>query len=161
MSGCNNFIKAHAYHDREMSAAERQAFESHLQDCPDCQVELGNVRRMSRALVAYQTPEPRAHWLAELQRGADKRVPLPDAEVLRTLRPMAAAAAVVLACGVGWMGFRARPGSATSSPGDAGMSLAADSAAANFKAASPTQEQDQLQMAQWIVADLNHEAGYE
>ena len=48
---CDRAAQLHAYHDGELSPAERDAVEAHLRNCVDCAELLADLRRVS-ALVA-------------------------------------------------------------------------------------------------------------
>ena len=70
-----------AFADRKSDAADRETVETHLELCPECRTEIGELRRV----VAAETPRRRAHLFA-----------------------LAASLAVVLA-GAVWIGSRPTP----------------------------------------------------
>jgi anti-sigma factor RsiW len=46
-----------AYYDGELSETRRQQVEEHLSDCPACQAELAELRKLSKLLLEVPAPE--------------------------------------------------------------------------------------------------------
>ena len=97
MVDCENRVRLDAYHDGELSPAERSDVEAHLRDCQSCAAELAAIRRMSGAFADTTPREPSHEQL--LQLAASVRAEPSDARMLlRLFRGTAVAAAVLLAC---------------------------------------------------------------
>ena len=97
MVDCENRVRLDAYHDGELSPAERSDIEAHLRDCPSCAAELAAIRGLSGAFADTTPREPSHGQLLQLARGV--RAEPPDARMLlRLFRGTAVAAAVLLAC---------------------------------------------------------------
>ena len=58
MVDCKNRVRLDAYHDGELSPAERSDVEAHLRDCQSCAAELAAMRRMSDAFADAAPREP-------------------------------------------------------------------------------------------------------
>src|SRR6476660_6198074 len=97
MVDCENRVRLDAYHDGELSPAERSDVEAHLRDCVSCAAELAAIRTMCGAF-ADAIPRQLSHeQLVELARSvgtesSDVRM------LLRLFRVTAVAASVLLAC---------------------------------------------------------------
>src|ERR1700743_211642 len=52
MRTCSYGPTVDAYHDGELSPAERIAFEKHLAECPPCQADLAQTRMLAAVLAA-------------------------------------------------------------------------------------------------------------
>ncbi|HET9709746.1 MAG TPA: anti-sigma factor, partial [Gemmatimonadales bacterium] len=95
----------HAYLDGELAPVERERVDTHLKGCPACQARLAEERaileRASRLLGMATPPERAMPPLTQL-----RRPPV----IWRLRRPLAWAATLILAVGLGWYarGFRAR-----------------------------------------------------
>lgn len=87
----------HAYLDGELAPIERERVDAHLRGCPACQARLEEERalieRSSRLLGLAAPPERAMPPLQELR---------PPRLTWRLRRPLAWAATVVLAVGIGW-----------------------------------------------------------
>ena len=90
---CDRLIQVHQYHDGELPAGERDAFDAHLKSCTECQDLLTDLRGMSRMLIAAPMV-----GIADdaMQRLRDARYVLPDTGVLKIAGWLTAAAAAVL-----------------------------------------------------------------
>ena len=97
MVDCGNRVRLDAYHDGELSPAERAAVEAHLRDCPSCAAELAAIRGMSAAFADAPPREPSHEQLLALARGV-RAEPSDARMLLRLFRATAVAAAVLLAC---------------------------------------------------------------
>src|SRR3954464_7322427 len=97
MVDCEFRVRLDAYHDGELSPAERSDLQAHLQGCPSCAAELAAIRTISGAFAGATPQEPSHEQL--LQLAASVRAEPYDARMLlRLFRATAIAAAVVLAC---------------------------------------------------------------
>jgi Putative zinc-finger len=87
----------HAYLDGELASVERERVDTHLKGCPACQARLAEERaiieRASRLLGMAAPPERAAPPLQQLRQ---------PRLAWRLRRPLAWAATVVLAVGLGW-----------------------------------------------------------
>jgi len=143
MADCENQVRLDAYHDGELSPAERSDVEAHLRDCPSCAAELAAVRRMSGAFAATPPREPSHEQLLQLARNV--RVESSDARMLlRLFRGTAVAAAVLLACALAGALYLSQRTKAAAHEAMVLDHLAIGSQSAAF-ATDP---------AQWIVDDL-------
>jgi hypothetical protein len=62
-----------AFHDRELPISELIAIESHVQTCPPCSRELGELREVAQALRLTASPGPSDDWTG-LQPGVISRM---------------------------------------------------------------------------------------
>jgi anti-sigma factor RsiW len=53
---CDREAEVHAYHDRQLGPAAREAFEEHLANCPDCAGLLADLRGVSGLILAAAMP---------------------------------------------------------------------------------------------------------
>src|SRR4051812_45379020 len=53
---CDRAAQVHAYHDRQLGPAAREAFELHLESCRDCAALLRELRAISRIVAAAPLP---------------------------------------------------------------------------------------------------------
>lgn len=87
----------HAYLDGELPPVERERVDTHLKGCPACQARLAEERalieRASRLLGMAAPPERALPPLAELRK---------PRLIWRLRRPLAWAATIILAVGIGW-----------------------------------------------------------
>jgi hypothetical protein len=80
MVDCGNQVRLDAYHDGELSPAERCGVEAHLRDCPSCAAELAAMRGMSATFADTIPREPSHEQLLQLARSVPRRaVRRPDA----------------------------------------------------------------------------------
>src|SRR6478752_3355474 len=97
MIKCENRVRLDAYHDGELSPAERADVEAHLRICPSCAAELAAMRRVSGVFANTPAREPSHEQLLQLAESVS--VEWSDARILlRLFRVTAVAAAVLLAC---------------------------------------------------------------
>src|SRR5690349_25121378 len=96
MVDCGNRVRLDAYHDGELSPAERSDVEAHLRDCPACAADLAAMRRMSGAFADAAPREPSHEQLLRLARSV-RAEPAGGRMLLRLFRGTAVAAAVLLA----------------------------------------------------------------
>jgi anti-sigma factor RsiW len=50
--GCDRIEYIHRYHDGELSPADREAAEAHIQDCADCRRALAELQSLSSLITA-------------------------------------------------------------------------------------------------------------
>ena len=97
MVDCEDRVRLDAYHDGELSPAERSDVEAHLRDCPSCAAELAAIRSMSGAFADATPREPSHGQLLQLARSV--RAEQSEARMLlRLFRGAAVAAVVLLTC---------------------------------------------------------------
>ena len=97
MVDCENRVRLDAYHDGELSPAERSVVEAHLRDCTSCAADLAAIRRVSGAFADTTLREPSHEQLLQLARSV-RAEPSDARMLLRLFRGTAVAAAVLLAC---------------------------------------------------------------
>ena len=115
MVDCENRVRLDAYHDGELSPAERSDVEAHLRDCPSCAAELAAIRRMSGAFADTTPREPSHEQLLRLARSV-RAEPSDARMLLRLFRGTAVAAAVLILLGIiGWYLIDTRRAEARSS----------------------------------------------
>src|SRR6059058_2375341 len=90
---CERSNQVHQYHDGELPAGERDAFEAHLKSCAECQALLTELRAMSRMFAAAPMAEISDDAMERI-RGA--RYVLPDTGVMKIAGWLTAAAAAIL-----------------------------------------------------------------
>ena len=97
MVDCEDRVRLDAYHDGELSPAERSDVEAHLRDCPSCVAELAAIRGMSSAFADAAPRGPSHERLLQLARSV-RAGPSDARMLLRLFRGTAVAAAVLLGC---------------------------------------------------------------
>ena len=143
MVNCGNRIRLDAYHDGELSPAERAGVEAHLRDCPSCAAELAAIRGISAAFADAAPRGPSHVQLLQLARSV--RAEASDARMLlRLFRRTAVAAAVLLACTLAAGAYLSQQTNAAAQEGMILDHLAGGPQSVAF-AADP---------AQWIADDL-------
>src|SRR5688572_5353642 len=90
---CPQIPEVHAYHDDELSPAQRLAVESHLIECDACAALLNDLRQVSRRVAAAPLPDVSA---IPFNRYYDVWDQHRDRSVLRISSWLTAAAAAVL-----------------------------------------------------------------
>src|SRR5689334_6851742 len=53
---CDRAAQVHAYHDRQLGPAAREALELHLESCSECAALLGELRAISRMIADAPLP---------------------------------------------------------------------------------------------------------
>jgi anti-sigma factor RsiW len=156
MVNCENRVRLDAYHDGELSPAERSDVEAHLRDCPSCAAELAAMRGMSGAFADATPREPSHEQLLELARSV--RAERSDARMLlRLFRGTAVAAAVLLACalaGAVYLSQRTKAAAHEAMVLDHIASWSRATAFANDPVNDQRQSEEQVRLAQWIADDL-------
>ena len=146
MSKCEGGRRVDAWHDGQMNAQERQAMEAHLRECPDCAREAEEARRMSRFMASARLPGLPPGGRERLMRLGGRRA---EFTLVRLSEYVMAAAAMVLACCVGWLAVSGERSAAT----ERTPSLW-ESAAVTPRTEALSANETESYMARWIVADL-------
>jgi anti-sigma factor RsiW len=151
---CDKSAQVHAYHDGELDLAAARAVEAHVAECPPCAGLLDELRRLTRMIAdaPFRAMPDRAmsrfhgSWNAAHERGA-----------LRTVSWLTAAAAAVLAIGIGmWPAHREAAPAARSNAWE----IAALTPPAPAHAGAAGEDgSDLVQVAQWIANDLSDGGG--
>jgi len=149
MNACEHTRRLSAYHDGEVSGAEREALEAHLAQCPACAAELARLRRLSSLLAQAERPKMPAGVLDRLHRSADDLAAADLRRVAKTF--LAAAASILLVCGI-WL-WQAN---GAAEPAEAIPVW--ESLAARQQVLTAGSEE---QLAQWIVQDLERKNGHD
>jgi anti-sigma factor RsiW len=156
MVDCENRVRLDAYHDGELSPAERSDVEAHLRDCPSCAAELAVIRRMSGAFADTTPREPSHEELLQLARSV-RAEPSDARMLLRLFRGTAVAAAVLLACSLAGAAYLSQRTKAAAHEAMVLDHVAIWSRAAAF-ATGPVSDgrrtEEQVLLAQWIADDL-------
>jgi anti-sigma factor RsiW len=156
MVDCEDRVRLDAYHDGELSPAERSDVEAHLRDCPSCAAELAAMRRMSGAFADTAPPEPSHGQLLQLARSV-RAEPSDARMLLRLFRATAVAAAVLLACALAGAVYLSRRTKA-----EAHEAMVLDLVATRPQSAAfaidpvsdERRSEQQVLLAQWIADDL-------
>jgi anti-sigma factor RsiW len=146
MSNCSFNPQLDAYHDGELTADARAAFESHLRDCPACSEQLAQLRAMSQMFA--NAPQLRLSQIAlhrlhgRIDAGADQGL-------LRLGWTINAIAASLLLVGSVWLTRISNPPSTPeAAPPWIGVPVVAQTDPAYHEiAATPA--------AQWYLADAS------
>ena len=161
MVDCGNPVRLDAYHDGELSPAERADVEAHVRDCPPCAAELAAIRRLSAAFAEAPPREPSDAQLMRLARGvrAERYGAEPSDErmLLRLFRATAVAAAVLLACtlaGAAYLSQRTRAAAHEAMILDHVAMGSRSAALAGGPGGEGRQSEEQVLLAQWIAEDL-------
>jgi anti-sigma factor RsiW len=159
---CDRAAQVHAYHDRQLGPATCEAFELHLAQCAECAALLGELRAISRAIVAAPLPAVASNinerlydaWYVAQQRG-----------VLRMSSWLTGAAAAVL---VGALLLTPKGNPSNDNPGVAVATNAQQQlqqATWEAVALMPPPERlsdrpdEYVELAQWIATDLSDNPG--
>jgi anti-sigma factor RsiW len=151
MVDCDKPVRLDAYHDGELSPAERAEVEAHLRECPACAAELAAIRAMSGAFADAAPPEPSREQLMQVAR-AVRAEPSDARLLLRLFRGAAVAAAVLLAGALAAGVHLSRQTKAAAHEAMVLDHVAMPSPAAF--AAGPAGAEQQVLLAQWIADDL-------
>jgi anti-sigma factor RsiW len=156
MDDCENRVRLNAYHDGELSPAERSDVESHLRDCPSCAAELAVIRRMSAAFADTPPSEPSHEQLLQLARSV--RAESSDVRtLLRLFRGTAVAAAVLLACslaGAVYLSQRTKAAAHETMVLDHVTTWSQSAAFAADPVDDGRRSEQEVAMARWIADDL-------
>ena len=156
MVECANQVRLDAYHDGELSPADRSDVEAHLRDCPSCAAQLAAIRRMSGAFAEATPRDPSHEQLLQLARSvraeaSDERM------LLRLFRVTAIAAAVLLACalaGAVYLSQRTKAAAHEAMVLDHVAIWSRPAALASDPVSDEGQSEQQVAMARWIADDL-------
>jgi anti-sigma factor RsiW len=156
MIDCENQVRLNAYHDGELSPADRSHVEAHLRDCPSCAAELTAIRRTSESFAETPPPEPSHEQLLQLARSV-RAEPSDVPMLLRLFRTTAVAAAVLLACslaGATYLSQRTRAAAHEAMVLDHMATWSQSTAVATDPVSDQRLSEQQLAVAQWIADDL-------
>ena len=156
MVDCENKVRLDAYHDGELSLAERSDVEAHLRDCPLCAAELAAIRSMSGAFADSTPREPSHEQLLQLARSV-RAEPSDARMLLRLFRGTAVAAAVLLACalaGAVYLSQRTKAAAHEAMVLDHVATWSQPAGFATDPVSDELQSDQQVRLAQWIADDL-------
>ena len=156
MADCENRVRLDAYHDGELSPAERSDVEAHLRDCSSCAAELAAIRRMSGAFADTTPREPSHEQLLQLARSV-RAEPSDARMLLRLFRRTALAAAVLLACalaGAVYLSQRTKAAAHEAMVLDHVATWSQPAVFATDPVSDERQSEQQVRQAQWIADDL-------
>lgn len=147
---CDQLHLIHAYHDGELSPERAGEVESHMRGCAVCEAELASLRAMSLRLRAIALPAMPVDLPARVRA---KFADVPDGAALRLASWLTAAAAMVIAASLVWLGAGSNPTSATK----AGPMVAWERAAIsdNQRITQTSSLGEEFQLAQELVDDLS------
>ena len=157
MVDCEKRVRLDAYHDGELSPAERSDVEAHLRDCPSCAAELAAIRGMSGAFADTTPREPSHEQLLELARSVRAAPPSDARMLLRLFRGTAVAAAVLLACAVAgavYLSQRTKAAAHEAMVLDHVATRSRPAAFATDPLSDARRSEQQVRLAQWIADDL-------
>jgi anti-sigma factor RsiW len=156
MVDCENRVRLDAYHDGELSPAQRYEVEAHLRDCPSCAAELAAIRGMSGAFADTAPPEPSHERLSQLARSV-RAEPSDARMLLRLFRGTAVAAALLLACalaGAVYLSQRTKAAAHEAMVLDHVATWSRSAALATDPVSDGRQSEQEVLLAQWIADDL-------
>ena len=156
MVDCENRVRLDAYHDGELSPAERSGVEAHLRECPSCAAELAAMRRVSGAFADTSPREPSHEQLVQLARSV-RAEPSDARMLLRLFRGTAVAAALLLACalaGAVYLSQRTKAEAHEAMVLDHVTTWSRSAAFATDPVSDGRQSEQQVLLAQWIADDL-------
>lgn len=148
---CDQLHLIHAYHDGELSPERAREVESHMRGCAVCVAELASLRAMSLRLRAIAVPAMPAELPAQVRASlAD----VPDKAALRLASWLTAAAAMVIAASLVWLGTGSTHTSTTTK---SGPMVAWERAAVsdNQRITQSSTLGEEFQLAQEVVDDLS------
>ena len=152
MVDCENQLRLNAYHDGELSPAERSDVEAHLRHCPSCAAELAAMRSVSGAFADTPPREPSYEQLLTIARSV--RAESSDARMLLKLfRGAAVAAAVLIASSLAGAAYLSKKSKAAAHETMVLDHVAVWSRSA-ARATDPVNDEQQVAMARWIADDL-------
>jgi anti-sigma factor RsiW len=150
MNECPESGRLSAYHDGELSAAERAAVEAHLAGCRACAAERARLDRLSRRVREAGPAEMPAEVLDRLHRSIDQQ---PRIVVLHMAEALAAVAASILILAGVWLWRVAGTSEqAASIPVWETVAVAPQDAVA---------AQSQEQLALWMAHDLSRKGAHD
>jgi anti-sigma factor RsiW len=156
MVDCENRVRLDAYHDGELSPAERTGVEAHLRDCPSCAAELAAMRGISGAFADAAPPEPSDERLLALARSVHAE-PSDARMLLGLFRTTAVAAAVLLACALAggvYLSQRSKAAAHEAVVLDHVATWSRPVAIATDPVSDEREYEQRVLLAQWIADDL-------
>jgi anti-sigma factor RsiW len=158
MVDCENHVRLDAYHDGELSPAERSDVEAHLRDCPSCAAELAAMRGMSGAFADTAPREPSHEQLLELAASVRAEPSAADARMLlRLFRVTANAASLLLVCALAaaaYLSQRTKAAAHEAMVLDHVTTWSRAAAFATVPVGDGRRTEEQVLLAQWIADDL-------
>lgn len=147
MTECEWTIRLSAYHDGELPEADVMAVEQHVSQCPACQRDLRQYRKLSVLIGREEIPELAGATLEKMKDAIEWEG---NPVILRLARRMTGIAAAVVIGGALWLMTGNSLASNTPTP------LHDWEAAAVSPVADATQPNTgDAQLAEWIVTDLS------
>ena len=156
MVDCENRVRLDAYHDGELSPAERSDVEAHLGQCRSCAGELAAIRRTSGAFADTAPPEPSHEQLLALAASV-RAEPSDGRMLLKLFRGTAVAAAVLLACalaGAVYLSQRTKAAAHEAMVLDHVVTWSQSAALVTDPVNDERQSEQRVRLAQWIADDL-------
>ena len=156
MVDCGNRVRLDAYHDGELSPAERADVEAHLRDCPSCAAELAAIRRTSGAFAGTTPREPSHEQLLQLAQSV-RAEPSDARMLLRLFRGAAVAAVVLLASALAggvYLSQRTKAAAHEAMVLDHVATWSQPAVFATDPVSDGRQSEQQVRLAQWIADDL-------
>ncbi|HWB54505.1 MAG TPA: zf-HC2 domain-containing protein [Tepidisphaeraceae bacterium] len=147
METCDWTTRLSAYHDGELSADDAAAVEQHIAQCPACQHELRQYRRLSLILGQTEMPNPSSAVVASIKRQLQWEG---NPMLLRLARQLTGVAAAVLVGGALWLITANTSSSAAPIPVHDW-----EAAAVSPTADASQQNSGDVQLAEWIETDLS------
>src|SRR3954451_15533581 len=152
---CDRAAQVHAYHDRQLGPAAREALEPHLENCSECAALLGELRAISQAIADAPLPLVASAQLTE--RFYDAWYVAQQRGVLRMSSWLTGAAAAVL------IGALLLTPKGNTSSDNSGVAAAGAQQANTWEATAlmPPPERagdrpdEYVELAQWIASDLS------
>jgi anti-sigma factor RsiW len=156
---CDRAAQVHAYHDRQLGPAAREAFELHLESCSQCATLLGELRAISQAIA--DAPLPIVAGAQLNQRLYDAWYVAQQRGVLRMSSWLTGAAAAVL---IGALLLTPKGNTSSDNPSVAsGPQQQANTWEATALMPPPERAGDRpdeyVELAQWIASDLSDNPG--
>lgn len=150
---CSQSQLLSAYHDGELTAAQRQELELHIAQCPACAAELTELQSISNLFTAAARPHLSHFSQFRIRQAAEA---LPRDQILRLARRVRAIAACVLLGASVWLWNQSGGVSGTEQvsapPPQVDLAITATEATQNMDATSPA--------AAWYLADASSRSDY-
>jgi anti-sigma factor RsiW len=150
MSDCDYSYKLNAYHDDELSDEERHELEEHIQACPHCTRELERLQKLSALFQSAPIPDIPEETLARVHQSLQTRQ---GKGTLRFVELLTAAAVLVLLVG-SVLNLRMEPQREI-------YDSSWEQTALTLQVEVPSTESPELQVTEWLVANLSQENGNE
>jgi anti-sigma factor RsiW len=148
MAECEFRARLMRYHDGELAPSERREMDEHLARCPDCAQELARLQALTRLVTGLPAPDVSGVALAKLHESVGH---VRERVITRICRPVALAAAMVLAVCAFWLHY-AQPSGAV----EAGPPAEWEAAAVTFDAEAARADAGNS-FALWMVEGLSGE----